>query len=136
MNHVNLIPPIFTEDAAEHFLEAFAKVFGHQSVYDGVDTWVGVGHAVREKPEGICGLIEREVSVQVAQDHHVVRQPAYAEKHGDNDDHFGDFAFGPFGFWHAVQRVDSCPQVLDGSSVRQADNQHGDDVAKQEGARV
>lgn len=98
VNHVNLISPIFTEDAAEHFLEALAKVLGHQSVHDGVDTRVGVGHAVREKPEGIRGLIERKVSIQVAQDHHMVRQPAYAEKHGDNDDHFGDFAFGPLGF--------------------------------------
>lgn len=136
MNHMDLISPIFTEDAAEHFLEAFPKMLGHQSVHDGVDTRVGVGHAVREKPEGIGGLIERKVSVQVAQDHHMVRQPADAEKHSDNDDHFGDFAFGPLGFGHAVQRVDSRPQILDGSSVRETHNQHGDDVADQEGARV
>lgn len=97
MNHMDLISPIFTENTAKYFLEAFAKVLGHQSVHDGVDTGVGVGHAVREEPEGIRGLIEREVSVQVAQDHDMVRQPAYAEKHGDNDDHFGDFAFSPLG---------------------------------------
>ena len=136
MNHMNLISAFFTEDAAEHLLEAFAKVLGHQSVHDWVDAGVGVGHAVREEPEGVRGLIEREVSVQVAQDHHVVRQPAYAEQHGDNDDHFGDFALGPLGFWHAVQRVDRRPQVLDGPSVRETHDQHGDDVAKHEGARV
>lgn len=117
VDHVDLISPVFTEDAAEHFLEAFAKVLGHQSVHDGVDAGVGVRHAVREEPEGVRCLVEREVSVQVAQDHHVVRQPAYAEQHGDNDDHFGDFAFSPLGFRHAVQRVHGRPQVLDGPRV-------------------
>lgn len=136
MNYVNLISPFFAEDAAEHFLEALAEVLGHQSVHDGIDAWVGVGHAVREKPEGVGGLIEGEVSVQVAENHHMVGQPAYAEKHSDDDDHLGDFAFGPLGFWHAVQRVDGGPQVLDGSSVREAHDQHGDDVAEQEGAGV
>lgn len=91
---------------------------------------------MREDPEGVRGLIEGEVSVQVAQDHHMVGQPAYAEQHGDNDDHFGDLALGPFGFRHAVQGVDGRPQVLDGSGVGEADDQHGDDVAEQEGTRV
>lgn len=127
---------MFTEDAAEHLLETFAKVFGDQSVHDGIDTRVGVGHAVREKPEGICSLIKWEISIQVTQDHHVVRQPAYTEKYSDDDDHFGDFAFSPLGFWHAVQRVNSRPQVLDSSSVREAHDEHRDDIAKQEGARI
>jgi len=98
MNHMNLISPIFNEDAAEHLLEALAKVFGHQSVHDGVDARVGVGHAVREESEGVCGLIEGEISIQIAQNNHMVWQPAYAEEHSDDDDHFGDFAFGPLGF--------------------------------------
>lgn len=133
---MNLIPPFFTEDAAEDFLEAFAEVLGHQGVDDGVNARVCVGHAVREKPEGVRSLIEREVSIQVAQDHHVVRQPAYAEEDGDDNDHFGDFALGPLGFGHTVQRVHSCPQVLDGASVGQADDQHRNDIADQEGACV
>lgn len=136
MNHMNFISPIFTEDAAEHFLEAFAKVLGHQSVHNRVDARVGIGHAVRQKSEGIRGLIEGEVSIQVAQDHHVVWQPAYTEEHSDNDDHFGDFALGSLGFRHTVQRVNSRPQELDGSSVGETHNKHRDDVAEQEGTRV
>lgn len=96
VNHVDLISPVFHQDAAEDFLEAFAEVLGHQRVHDGVDAGVGVGHAVREEPEGVCGLVEGEIPVQVAQDHHVVRQPADAEQHSDDNDHFGDFTFGPF----------------------------------------
>lgn len=136
MNHVDLISPVFTQDAAEHFLEAFAKVFGDQSVHNGIDTGVGIGHAVRQKPEGVCCLVKRKVSIQVAQDHHMVRQPANAEEHSDDDDHFGDFALGPLRFGHAIQGVDGRPQVLDSPSVREAHDEHGDDVAKQEGARV
>lgn len=44
--------------------------------------------------------------------------------------------FGPLGLRHAVQRVDGRPQVLDGAGVGEADDQHGGDVAGQEGARV
>ena len=136
VHHVNLVPPVLAEDAAEHLLEAFAEVFGHQSVDDGVDAGVGVGHAVGQEPEGVGGLVEGEVSVQVAEDHHVVGQPADAEQHGDNDDHFGHFALGPLGFGHAVQRIHGGPQELDGACVREADDQHRNDVAEQEGARV
>lgn len=63
---MNLISSILNKDAAEYFLETFAEVFGYQSVYNWVDTRVGVSHAVREQPEGISGLVEREVSVQIA----------------------------------------------------------------------
>lgn len=136
MDHMNLISAIFAEYAAKHFLEALAEVLRHQSVHDGVDARVGVGHAVREEPEGVSGLVERKVSIQVAQDHHMVGQPAYAEQHGDNDDHFGHFSFGPLGFWHTIQRVDGRPQELDGSSVWETHNQDGDDVAENEGTRV
>lgn len=66
----------------------------------------------------------------------MVWQPAYAEEHGDNDDHLSDFALGSLRFGHAIQRVNSCPQVLDGSGVREANDQHRDDVAEQEGAGV
>lgn len=136
VDHVDLVSSVFAEDAAEDLLEALAEVLGHQGVHDGVDAGVGVGHAVGENPKSVGGLIEREVSVQVAQDHHMVRQPANAEEHGDDDDHLGDFALGPLGLRHAVQRVDGRPQELDGPSVRETDDQHGDDVSKQEGARV
>lgn len=93
---MNFIPPVCNEDAAEHFLEAFAKVLRHQSIHNGVDARVGVGHTMREEPEGICGLIEGEISIEIAQYHYMVWQPANAKKYSDNDDHFGDFALGPF----------------------------------------
>lgn len=94
---MDLVPPVFTEDAAKDFLEAFAEVLRHKSVHDGVDAGVSVGHAVRQEPEGVRGLVEWEIAVKIAQDDNMVRQPANAEENGDYNDHFGHFPLGPFG---------------------------------------
>lgn len=72
MDHVHLISSLFAEDAAENLLEALAKVLRHQGVNDRVEAGVGVGHAVGQQPEGIRGLIEGKVSVEIAQNDHMV----------------------------------------------------------------
>lgn len=133
---MHLIPSLLAEDAAENLLEALAKVFGHQGVNDGVEAGVGVGHAVGQQPEGIGGLIEGKVSIEVAQNHYMVRQPADAKEHRDYNDHLGDLALCSFRLRHPIKRVDCCPEVLDGAGVGQAHDQHRNNVAKNKGACV
>lgn len=66
----------------------------------------------------------------------MIRQPADAEEHGDDDDHLGDLPLGPLRFRHAIQRVYSCPQKFDGPGVGKADYQNRDHIAKHKCACV
>lgn len=136
VHNVDLVSAIFTQDAAEDLLEPFAEMLGDERVHDGVDAGVSVGHAVRQQPERVGDLVEGKIAVKIAQDDNVIRQPANAEKHSHDNDHFSDFAFRSFGLGHPVERVHSCPQVFDGSGVGHADYEHRDQVTKHERAGV
>lgn len=136
VNDMDLVSAVFAQDAAEDLLEPFAEMFGDESVHDGVDAGVSVSHAVRQKSEGVGDLVEGEISVKIAQDNHMIRQPANTEKHSHDNDHFSDFAFRSFGLGHPVERIHSRPQVFDGSGVGHADDKHRDHVPKHKSAGV
>jgi len=94
---VHFVAVLFAQETAENFFEALAEVLGDQGIYDGVEAGVGIGHAVGKQAEGIGGLVEGEVSVEVSEDDYMVGQPAEAEKDGYNDDHLGYFPPGLLG---------------------------------------
>lgn len=66
MHDVHLVPCILAEEAAENLLEALAEVLGHEGVDDRVEAGVGISHAVGEQSEGIGGLVEGKITIQVA----------------------------------------------------------------------
>lgn len=122
MHHMDLVASLFPQQAAEDLLETLAEVLGDQCIDNGVETGVGIGHAVGEETKGIGCLVEREVAIQVAENHHVIRQPAEAEEHCYNDNHLGHLALGFLRLGHVLQRVNCRPEELDGAGVGQADN--------------
>lgn len=132
--HLVDLPPL--QRAAEHLPEAFAEVLGDERVDDGVEAGVGVGHQVGQDAEDVGGVVEREASEPHAEDDQVMGEPAEAEESGDDDDHLGDFPLGPPRLGHVLHGVHAGPQVSDGASIGEAKNQHGEEVAKDEGAHV
>lgn len=125
-----------TQREAEHFPEAFPKVFGHQCIDERVQARVGISSEVGQDAQDVGGTVEREVARPHAHDDQVVGEPAEAEDGGDDDDHLGDFPLGSSKLGHIIDGVHAGPQVSNGACVGEAKHQDRYHVAESEGAHV
>uniref|UniRef100_A0A7N9AL96 Exocyst complex component 7 n=1 Tax=Mastacembelus armatus TaxID=205130 RepID=A0A7N9AL96_9TELE len=136
LNDVDFVDLPLLQCADKHLPEAFAEVFGDKGVDDGVEAGVGVSHQVGEDAKDEGGVGEREASKPHAEDDQVMWKPAKAEEGSDNDNHLGDFPPGPSRLGYVLYRIHAGPQVSDGASVGEAENQGGGEVPKEEGANI
>jgi len=69
---MHLVAVLFPQETAEDSFEALTEMLGYQGIDDGVEAGVGIGHAVGKQAEGVGGLVEREISIEVSEDDYVV----------------------------------------------------------------
>lgn len=136
LGHVHLVGCLLVQEADEDLLEAFAEMLGDQGIDNGVDTGVGVGDEVGEDAQNVRRVVEGKIPEPNAEDDQVVGQPAEAEQDGHDDDHPGDLPLGFLGLRHLLERIHRPPQVANGPCVSEAEDQHRDDVAEDEGAEI
>ena len=81
------------EQKREGFPEGLLECGSHETVNDGVDRRVGVGHAVSPRLDLVCGVGGPEVGIErLEEDEDLDGTPANGKEEDDYYDHLGDFA--------------------------------------------
>lgn len=93
------------EQEGERFPEGLLKAGSHETIYDGVDGGVGVGHAVGPRLDLVRGVVGLVVWIErLEKDEDLDGTPADGEEEDDHYHHLGDFA--PYADCSFGQQVD------------------------------